>query len=422
MEVKTVAPDKKISKHKNPLSKYKEFCGQEAINLLYAKAQSLAGKHVVFISSTYQGGGVAEMLNSLIVLLNEIGVNVGWRILHGAGDFFSITKKFHNALQGEKINLSKRKKNIYYETNKRFALITHINHDLVIVHDPQPLPLIEFYKKTQPWIFRCHIDLTQPDPTVWNYLKGFIEKYDRIIISKDEYIRDLKIPHTIVYPAIDPFTIKNRALSDATISKILRENQINTDKPIMAQISRFDKWKDPQGVIKIFEQVRKKINCSLLLLGSLATDDPEGSFIYEKVLKQSQKSKFARDIKVLLNQSDILVNCVQRKASVIIQKSLKEGFGLVVAEALFKGTPVVASNVGGIPFQITNDFNGFLLDPKDLAGFAEKISLLLNDSALRAKFGANGTAHIKNNFLITRLLGDYLNIFEQHLLTHPAKS
>lgn len=421
MEEKTVETGKKIPKQKNPLNKYKEFCGQEAINLLYAKAQSLVGKHIVFISSTYQGGGVAEMLNSLIVLLNEIGVKVGWRILHGSEEFFAITKKFHNALQGETINLSERKKSIYCETNKRFALITHIYHDLVLVHDPQPLPLIEFYKKNQPWVFRCHVDLTQPDSTVWNYLKSFMEKYDRIIISKDEYIRDLKIPYTIVHPAIDPLTTKNRVLSEATISKLLRESHINTDKPIIAQISRFDKWKDPLGVIKIFEKVREKINCTLLLLGSMASDDPEGSFIYEKVLTKAKQSKFSHDIQILLNQSDLLVNCVQRKATVIIQKSLKEGFGLVVAEALFKGTPVVASNVGGIPFQITNDFNGYLLDPNDLKGFVEKIYLLLNDSTLRTKFGTNGAAHIRNNFLITRLLGDYLNIFTQYLLADPVK-
>jgi len=403
-------------KGKNFLNRYKEFCGQEIIDLLYAKAQRLAGKRIVFISSTYQGGGVAEMLNSLIVLLNEIGVSVGWRILHGTSDFFTITKKFHNALQGEKINLSQRKKDIYYETNKRFALMTHINHDLVVVHDPQPLPLIDFYKKTQPWIFRCHIDLSQPNPSVWDYLKPFIEKYDRIIISKDEYLRDLKIPHTILYPAIDPLATKNHYLTDSVATRILKKHQINTEKPIIAQISRFDKWKDPIGVIKIFEKVRQKANCSLILLGSLAADDPEGKIIYGKVLNQAKKSKFNRDIRILLIESDILVNCVQRKAAVVIQKSFKEGFGLVVAEALFKGTPVVASNVGGIPFQITNDFNGYLLDPNDLQGFSDKILLLLSDDSLRKKLGADGAAHVKNNFLITRLLADYLNIFEQYLL------
>lgn len=398
------------------LNKYKKFCGQEVIDLIYAKARRISEKHIVFVSSTYQGGGVAEMLNSLVFLMNEVGVNVGWRILHGNTDFFRITKAFHNGIQGEKIKLSKRKKTIYYETNKRFAAFTHLDHDLVVVHDPQPLPLIDFYKKTQPWIFRCHIDLSQPDTSVWNYLKEFIEKYDRILISKEEFSQDLKIPHTVLHPAIDPLATKNRALPEATIIKVLQKYQINTNKPIIAQVSRFDKWKDPIGVIKIFEKVREKINCSLVLLGSLATDDPEGTIIYDKVLNKAKKSKFSQDIQILLVQSDVLVNCVQRKAAVIIQKSLKEGFGLVVAEALFKGTPVVASNIGGIPLQITNDFNGYLLDPNDLQGFTDKILLLLTNDTLRTKLGTNGIAHIKNNFLITRLLIDYLNIFEQHLL------
>ena len=406
--------DTKVESHTCILDKYKKFCGKEILDLIYARAHKLAGKHIVFISSTYQGGGVAEMLNSLIFLFNDIGIKVGWRILHGTTDFFVVTKKIHNALQGEKINLSKRKKYLYNETNRRFSVFTHIDHDLVVVHDPQPLPLINFYKKTQPWIFRCHIDASQANPNVWSYVKDFINKYDRVIVSKDEYKRDLQIPYTILHPAIDPLSIKNKYVTQKTIEKILKKYDISTDKPIIAQISRFDKWKYPLGVIKIFEKVRETVNCSLILLGSLASDDPEGSKIYEKTRKKAEKSRFKNDIKILLINSDILVNCLQRQASVIIQKSSKEGFGLVVAEALYKGTPVVASNVGGIPFQITDDFNGYLLDPNDINGFANKIILILKDNDLKIKLGKNGTSHIKNNFLITRLLSDWITIFEQY--------
>lgn len=399
------------------LSKYKRFCGKKTLDSIYARARKLFGKHIVFISSTYQGGGVAEMLNSLIFLFNEIGIEVGWRILHGTSDFFVTTKKIHNALQGEKINLSQRKKYLYNETNKRFAIYTHLMHDLVVVHDPQPLPLINFYKKTQPWIFRCHIDMSQPDLEVWSYLKEFIEKYDRIIVSKKEYTLDLKIPYSVLHPAIDPLSNKNRFLPEKTMQKVLAKYNINLKKPILAQISRFDKWKDPIGVVKIFERVRKKIDCVLVILGSLASDDPEGDIVYNKVRKAVEKSKFKHDIKILLVNSDLLVNTLQRKASVVIQKSIKEGFGLVVAEALYKGTPVVASKTGGIPFQIIDGHNGYLLDPDDIKGFTDKIILLLKDEQLRTTLGKNGIAHIKSKFLITRLLSDWITIFEQNLLS-----
>lgn len=399
------------------LNKYRKICGNEVINLLHTKARLFANKHMVFISSTYEGGGVAEMLNSLIFLFNEIGIKVGWRILHGSRDFFSITKQFHNGLQGEKIGLSQKKKHLYYETNKSFMTFTHIDqHDLIVVHDPQPLPLIDFYKKKQPWIFRCHIDLSKPDPNLWTYLKNYIEKYDHVIISKSEYYKDLKIPFTVINPAIDPLSIKNRPLTDKIVKHWLDKYNINRDKPFIAQISRFDKWKDQLGVIKVFEKVREKVNCSLVLLGSLATDDPEGESIYKKVLKKVEKNKYKHDIKVLLLNSDILVNCIQREAAVVIQKSLREGFGLVVTEALYKGTPVVASKIGGIPLQIIDGFNGFLLEPEDYQGFANKITMLLKKDKLRHELGRNGTLHVKNNFLIVRLMLDWLNVFEKCLL------
>ena len=397
------------------LSKYVKFCGKKTLDLIHTKAERLHDKHVVFISSTYQGGGVAEMLNSLIFLFNDIGIKVGWRILHGTVDFFTTTKKIHNALQGDKINLSQRKKHLYVETNRRFSIYTHIDHDMVVVHDPQPLPLIEFYKKTKPWIFRCHIDTSQSDLETWSYLKEYMNKYDRIIVSKDEYKRDLQIPNTVIYPAIDPLSMKNHRLTELAIQEILTKHGINTDKPLVAQISRFDKWKDPLGVIKVFEKVRAKINCTLVLLGEFASDDPEGSMIYKKTIKKAERSKFKNDIKIILADSDILVNCLQRKAAVVVQKSIKEGFGLVVAEALYKGTPVVAANAGGIPLQVVDGFNGYLLAPDDIQGFADKVVLLLKNSELRTKLGANGAAHIKNNFLITRLLIDWLNVFTQYL-------
>ncbi len=270
------------------LKNYEKVAGKEVIESIRNKAERLANKHIVFINSTHHGGGVAELLNSTVILFNEIGIDLGWRILHGTPDFFTITKKFHNALQGANINLSKRKKEIYFETNKRFSTFTHLDHDLVIVHDPQPLPLISFYKKKQPWIFRCHLDLTNPNPQTWDYLKTFIKKYDDFVVSKNEYKKRLKIPQSVIWPAIDPLSAKNKMTSGKAIKKYTSKYGIDLNKPIVSQISRFDKWKDPIGVVKVFEQIRSKVDCQLVLL------TPRAKNFLKNLKKGQQKADAAR--------------------------------------------------------------------------------------------------------------------------------
>ena len=398
------------------LDDYRKVVGDEIIDEIINKAKRLHGKHVVFINSTYEGGGVAEILNTLIPLFNMNGISVGWRVLRGNADFFTVTKKFHNAMQGGKINLSRNKKGLYIETNKNFSLFTHLNHDLVVINDPQPLPLIDMYKKTQPWVLWCHVDMTNPNPSLWKYLKGFVGKYDEMVISNNGYKRpDLKIPQTVIYPAIDPLATKNKPISRRTVNSYLRKFGIKQDKPIISQVSRFDKWKDPLGVVKVFELVRKKKDCRLVLLGSMASDDPEGQQIYEKVERYVEKSPYKDDIQLVLFESDILVNALQRASSVVIQKSSREGFGLVVSEALFKGTPVVASRVGGIPLQVLDGVNGFLHRPTDNRGFARSVLRLLEDDELRERLGRAGKLHVRDNFLMTRLMFDWLTIFERQL-------
>jgi trehalose synthase len=405
----------------NNLSSYARIVGKPEIEKIYAEAEKLSGKHITCINSTYQGGGVAEILNSLVPMFDQVGVDFGWRILHGTPDFFTITKKFHNALQGSKINLSQRKKDIYYETNRRFSTFTHIEHDLVIVHDPQPLPLITFYKKTQPWIFRCHIDISSPNREVWDYLKGFIQKYDHFVVSLPQYQKnDLEISQSVIHPAIDPLTAKNKSVSETKISTYLAKFGIDRKKPIISQISRFDPWKDPIGVVKVFERVRKKMDCQLVLLGQFATDDPEGHKILMSLQKKVDKSPFKNDIKLLVVDNAFLVNCLQRASCVVVQKSLKEGFGLTVTEALYKGTPVVASKVGGIPLQVTDDVNGFLHNPYDLRGFSDSVLKLMKDEKLRASMGKAGKEHVKKNFLITRLMLDWLYLMNK-LLSERVK-
>ena len=400
----------------NNLANYTKLVGKSEIDKIHTEAERLSEKHFLCINSTYQGGGVAEILNSLVPLFDRVGIDFGWRILHGTPDFFTITKKFHNALQGNKINLSKRKKDIYYETNKRFSTFTHIDHDLVIIHDPQPLPLISFYEKKQPWIFRCHIDISEPNREVWDYLKGFIQKYDRFVVSLPEYQKnDLNIAQTVIRPAIDPVSVKNKPVSDTKISKYLEKYGIERKKPIISQVSRFDPWKDPIGVVKVFERVRKKMDCQLVLLGQFATDDPEGQKVLQSLEKKVNKSQFKKDIKLLIVDNAFLVNCLQRASSVVIQKSLREGFGLTVTEAMYKGTPVVASNVGGILIQVIDGVNGFLHNPSDYNGFSCSIIKLLKDEKLRVEMGKAGKEHVKENYLITRLMLDWLELLNKEL-------
>ena len=397
------------------LKDYTDIVGEYALQTLNEKADKLCGKHIVCVNSTYQGGGVAEILDSIVILLNELGLEVGWRILHGSPDFFTITKKFHNALQGEKINLSDQKKDIYYDINRRFSVFTHVEHDIVMVHDPQPLPLIDFYQKKQPWIFRCHIDLSAPNQQVWNYLEYYIKKYDHFVVSLEKYKQNLSIPQSVIHPAIDPLTTKNKEASEDEIDKYMLKYDIDRSRPIIAQISRFDKWKDPLGVLDVFHMVRSKVDCQLVLLGSLASDDPEGQEIFQKVQEKAKKSMYENDIKLLLMENNFLVNCIQRASTVVIQKSIKEGFGLTVSEALYKGIPVVASNVGGIPTQVVDGKNGFLHDPKDYVGFSNSILKLLKEPNLRKELGKNGKEHVKKNFLITRLISDWLDLFDSVL-------
>jgi trehalose synthase len=390
---------------------YREIIGDELFFNLFKKAEKFTSKTVLNINSTAQGGGVAEMLESLVILMNELGIHAGWRILHGNPDFFTITKKFHNALQGSPINLTKIKKILYLKANQEFSVFTHINHDAVVIHDPQPLPLIKYYKKKQPWIWRCHIDISNPHPKLWYYLKNFILRYDKIIISSDKYRSEkMPVPQIVISPAIDPLSPKNMELLPEDIARYRKKYKIPDDKPIMTQISRFDYLKDPLGVIKVFKKVRSHIDCRLVLCGSMAIDDPEGIKVYQNIGESAQKMIDKKDIIILNVENDILVNVLQRISNVIIQKSIREGFGLTVSEALWKETPVVASNVGGIPLQITDGKDGYLVDPLDYDGFAEKIIYLLENPLEAERIGKKGKETVKEKFLITRLLADYIDL------------
>lgn len=390
------------------LTDYLGIVDEATIAELYKKGSKLYNRHILHVNSTPYGGGVAEILRSLIPLMNDIGVRVGWRILVGSPDFFRVTKKFHNSLQGEPITLTKKKIQVYETTNETFSKFTHIDHDLVVVHDPQPLPMIRFYRKRQPWVWRCHIDLSGPNRKLWNYLKQYVIRYDMVVYQMEEFAaKGVPGKHRIIQPSIDPLSLKNMPLSRSTIAKYVKKAGLNPRRPIIAQISRFDKWKDQIGVVKVFELIRKEMDCQLVLVGDMALDDPEGQETYEKLMS-AVKGK--RDIKVLLGAHDVMVNAIQRSADVVLQKSLREGFGLSVTEALWKGTPVVASNVGGIPAQIRDGENGFLVDPKDHHAMAERVMDLLSSRSLREEMGARAIQHVRENFLITRHIENWLDL------------
>ncbi|MHC4335559.1 MAG: glycosyltransferase [Planctomycetota bacterium] len=393
------------------LESFRHIVPDETLTEVYARARKLYGKHIVHINSTYQGGGVAEILYSLVQLMNDVGIKTGWRILHGSPDFFDITKKFHNALQGASLNLSEIKKRIYLQVNENFAKFTHLDHDCIIVHDPQPLPMIRSYVKKQPWIWRCHIDLTDPHAELWDFLKGYLLKYDQIVVSSEKYFKqDLPVDQRLMLPAINPLNLKNKDLPEKTILKYIKKAGVPTDKPIITQVSRLDPWKDPEGVIDVFALVKEKIDCRLVFCYNLASDDPEGLQMYAKVERKANKFLKNGDILFVLGNNDILVNSIQRFSDVIIQKSTKEGFCLAVTEALWKGRPVVASNVGGIPGQIEDGKNGFLLEPKDTQGFADRIVHLLKNPEEAEHLGKNAIETVREKFLITRLVSDHLDM------------
>jgi len=393
------------------LESYLKIVDDGVIANIFRKCRKLHNKHVLNLNSTFIGGGVAEILDSLVPLMNSTSLNYGWRVLHGCPDFYNITKKFHNGLQGEDVHLSKKEKELYLDINEEFSSYTHINHDYVIIHDPQPLPMAYYLKQDQPWICRIHVDLSNPNKKLWDFLKSFIFHYNVLIVSREEYKKkDLPIEQRVISPAIDPLSYKNRNISNQTIKKYIKELNIPIDKPIITQVSRMDKWKDPIGVLNIYKKVRQKIDCRLLYCFNLASDDPEGTKIYDELVLEAKDLIDNGDIIMVSKDDKLMVNAIQNISNVIIQKSTKEGFGLTIAESLWKSKPVVASNVGGIPSQIIDGETGYLVDPYDYDGFADRIIELLKNKKLCKTLGKQGREYVRKNFLITRLMDDYLNL------------
>ena len=382
---------------------YEPLIGAETVERLLAKVEALRDIHIVNVNSTYYGGGVAEILSSLTLLMNASGIKTGWRVIEGRPDFFSVTKKMHNALQGGDINLTDLKVQIYEEVVFENAARLHLDHDVVIVHDPQPLPLIKHFRKKAPWVWRCHVDLSQPHRDVWDYIAPLVEQYDAVVMSLPEYAQKLGTPQRFIMPAINPFSTTNKELSEAEIADRFAHYDIPTDLPLVVQISRFDKWKDPQGVIDAFRIARKQVDCTLVLVGNVATDDPEGQEVFSSICRCAEDR-----IRILSVQDTALVNALQRRATVVLQKSIREGFGLTVTEAMWKGAAVIGGNVGGIKHQIEDGVNGYLVD--NIEDAAARIVALLKDPALRERLGRKARESVRSRFLMPRLMEEWLDL------------
>lgn len=385
------------------IEQYVDLIGSEMVERIANKARRLAGLRVVNVSSTFYGGGVAELLSSLTLLQQTLGVRADWRLIQGSPDFFSVTKKLHNALQGAEIDLDSSKKDVYEGVVAQNAMRMDLAADFVVVHDPQPLPLIRHFRRCGPWIWRCHVDLSRPHAGTWEYLRGFVEDYDATVLSLPEYARELPVPQLFFMPAIDPFAPKNRELTDAEIDERLDHFGIPQDLPIVAQVSRFDRWKDPMGVIEAFRIARRQVPATLVLLGNVAMDDPEGQSMFESLLANKEER-----IIILTAEDSALVNALQRRAAVVLQKSLREGFGLTVAEAMWKGAAVVGGRCGGIVHQIEDGVSGFLVSSVEEA--ADRVVRLLRDAGLRRRLGAEARKRVTRHFLLPRLAEQYLDL------------
>lgn len=391
------------------LEQYAPIVGEAIIDELKLLARHLEGTRVVTVNSTAVGGGVAEILNRMVPLCSELGIQIRWDVIKGGEDFFAVTKRIHNALHGKIEPFTDHDREVFRATTELNLASMDLDADVVFIHDPQPAGLVAARaRRPAGWIWRCHIDVSAPQADVWEFLAEAVNQYDAAVFSAPQFARDLAMPQVMIAPSIDPLSDKNRELEDAEIQAVLDRLKVPRDKPIVTQVSRFDRLKDPVGVIQAFKQARRYNDCRLVLAGGGATDDPEGKEVLRSVYDEAGNDP---DIHILdlPPTANVEINAIQRASTIVLQKSLKEGFGLTVSEALWKGKPVIAGAVGGIPLQITHRYSGILTHTVE--GTAFWIKQLLNSPDYARRLGENGREHVRTNFLLTRHLREYLLLF-----------
>ncbi len=392
------------------LEQYREVAPRGTVDFLRRLARQVAGIRMLNVNSTHQGGGVAEILQRLLPLLEELEVKARWEVVAGSEVFYRTTKSFHNALQGTKQQITADMYEAYLECNRENAKRLNLEAEVAMIHDPQPAALIDSRPQGAKWIWRCHIDLSTPQPAVWRFLRPFVARYDAAVFSLPKFAQRLPIPQFLVYPSIDPLSDKNRELTTEEVDRILQGLGVPRDKPILLQVSRFDRFKDPVGVIQAYRLLKKSHDCRLVLAGGTAADDPEGV----EVLAEVQEAAGADpDVHLLLlpPTANLEINALQRAATVVLQKSTREGFGLTVAEALWKGKPVIGGATGGITVQVVPGETGYTVNSPEGAAFYAK--RLLNEPDRLAVMGRQAKEYVRHRFLITRHLQEYLALIIQ---------
>ena len=395
----------------NPLA-YEEFVGRRVMDELRELAAQLRGRRILQLNSTAFGGGVSELLRSMIPLYRGLGLDVQWQVITADERFFGVSKAFHNALQGAQFSISAEVQRIFDMYSGHNASLLEGDYDYIIAHDPQTVAIRRLHGADGArWAWRCHIDTSRPDREVLEYLAPFMLEYDALIFTMEEFVpRALEHPRVAVMaPGIDPLSPKNMPIPERMCRQIARWMGVDLERPLLTQVSRFDPWKDPEGVVRVYRAVREEVpGLQLALLGSMAMDDPEAWGIYEALLEQTRGDPDIHVATNLTGVSSVEINAFQRQSDVVIQKSTREGFGLVVSETLWKGTPVVAGRAGGIPLQMQDGVGGFLAGTD--SEFVERLLYLLRTPGEAVRIGAAGREHVRENFLITRLLRDEMQL------------
>ena len=400
------------------LGDYVDVVGSETIERIETLAAPLRGARVLHLNATAYGGGVAELLATHVALLRSVGIAADWDVMQGSDAFFHITKTVHNALQGSEVEWTADMERTFLERSFRNSLLLGGDWDFVVMHDPQPAAILSFLRgkpvdrPETKWIWRCHIDLTDANPVVWEFLRPYVECHDASVWTMQEFVpASLSMDNVrVAPPSIDPHSVKNLELGAPFVRELCHQYGVDTARPLMVQVSRFDPWKDPVGVIEAYRLVKEQIpDVQLVLAGSMATDDPEGFHIWELV---EMARRDDRDVHLLSNLhqvGNVQINAFQRAADVVLQKSLREGFGLTVAEGLWKGRPVVGGRAGGIKLQIKDGENGFLVD--SIEDCAARTLELLQQPERADGMGTAGAEWVRQCFLCTRELEDWLRLF-----------
>lgn len=396
-----------MSARLNSIEPYRNVAPRGTVDFLLRLAGRVQGRRFVHVNSTREGGGVAEILNRLVPIMRDLGIKTDWEVIEGDSDFYATTKAFHNALQGKEQVLTEAMLEHYLDVNRANAERLCLAGDLVLIHDPQPAAMIEARPPEGRWVWRCHIDLSTPQRRVWTFLRRFVVRYDAAVFSLPAFAQQLPIPQFLAYPSIDPLADKNRRMSAKEVKKILERLGVPDDKPILLQVSRFDRFKDPIGVVNAYRLVKRYHDVRLVLAGGGAADDPEGVQVLNDVREAAGRDP---DIHLLdlPSHAHLAINALQRAAAIVIQKSTREGFGLTVAEAMWKGKPVIGGASGGITVQIVYGVTGYTVN--SVEGCAFRIRYLLSNPQLMRRMGEAGREHVRENFLITRHLRDYLSL------------